>query len=92
MTKKKAALRAANPDREITQEDFYLDQLQLTPEVVKCIGPGKLVKVGKDGGAHVKQASDYSYSAHGYAGPRFRLIGDAACEYSENSVVMTLFA
>lgn len=76
---KKAALRAANPGRTISLQDFYLDQFRLVPEVRRLIGQGELVAVGKDGGPAVKQASDYSYSANGYSGSRFRLVGDAAC-------------
>jgi flavin-dependent dehydrogenase len=50
----------------------YLSQLQLTPGLVKLLGDARLV-------SDIKSAGDYSYSASGnqYAGPNFRIAGDA---------------
>ncbi|KAJ7220920.1 putative halogenase, partial [Mycena pura] len=48
----------------------YLNQLQLAPGVVDLLGCGKLT-------SEVKSAGDYSYSAAQYAGPNYRIAGDA---------------
>lgn len=58
----------------------YLEQLQLAPDIISLIGEGNLYK--SMDGPTVRSASDYSYSASSYAGPRFRLAGDAAGELS----------
>ncbi|XP_006460852.1 hypothetical protein AGABI2DRAFT_221106 [Agaricus bisporus var. bisporus H97] len=49
----------------------YLSNLNFTPGVVRLIGEGKLVE------GSVKTASDFSYSAPAYAGPNYRIVGDA---------------
>lgn len=49
----------------------YLASLNLAPGVVKLIGKGMLVA------GSVKSASDFSYSAPFYAGPNYRIVGDA---------------
>lgn len=57
-------------------QEFYLEQLTLTPNLWDFISSGELVDC-PDGGAKVKSASDYSYSASLYAGPGLRIVGDA---------------
>ncbi|KAF9070286.1 FAD/NAD-P-binding domain-containing protein [Rhodocollybia butyracea] len=75
---KKQTLRATRSG-DISLEDFYLDELKRSPGVIKYMGENAvLVKIGKDGGEAVKQASDYSYSAHAYSGVGWRSAGDAA--------------
>ncbi|KAF5351714.1 hypothetical protein D9756_007522 [Leucocoprinus leucothites] len=49
----------------------YLVNLSFAPGVVDLIGDGKLVE------GSVKTASDFSYSAPSYAGPNYRIVGDA---------------
>ncbi|KAF7335080.1 hypothetical protein MVEN_02258500 [Mycena venus] len=51
---------------------YYLSQLQLTPGLVKLLGDAQLI-------SDIKSAADYSYSAgdHQYAGPNYRIVGDA---------------
>ncbi|KAJ7816662.1 putative halogenase [Mycena olivaceomarginata] len=51
---------------------FYLSQLQLTPGLLKLLENAELV-------SDIKSAADYSYSTgdNQYAGPNFRLVGDA---------------
>lgn len=74
---KKRALRERTG--EDTLKAHYLDELKLSPGVLGCIGDkGKLVEIRKDGGPGVTQAADASYSARSYAGPGYRLVGDAA--------------
>ncbi|KAF8524134.1 putative halogenase [Hysterangium stoloniferum] len=74
--KRALAVRTGEPT---TLKDHYLDTLKLSPGAMKYIGDrATLVEVGKDGGPGIKQASDFSYSAGFYAGPGYRLIGDAA--------------
>ncbi|KAH6914272.1 FAD binding domain-containing protein [Coprinopsis sp. MPI-PUGE-AT-0042] len=50
----------------------YLSSLPLAPGVVKLITQSGILEVGS-----VKSASDFSYSANSYAGPGYRIIGDA---------------
>jgi len=81
VVKKKAAYKAALEGKEFTLENYYVDELyKLCPDITGFMTENaKLVKVGKDGGPHVKQAADYSYTATNYAGPGYRLVGDAGC-------------
>ena len=58
-------------------QDFYLEQLKLAPNLWKLISTGEMIDC-PDGGAKVKTASDYSYSASFYAAPGLRIVGDAA--------------
>ena len=53
----------------------YLSQLQLAPGLLKLLGDAKLV-------GEVKSAGDYSYSSNQYAGPGFRIAGDAGGAFS----------
>ncbi len=61
----------------------YVSFLQLAPGVLDLLGDGELVtvKTDEDGSEEeppvARSASDYSYSATEYAGPGFRLVGDA---------------
>ncbi|KAF7297289.1 FAD/NAD P-binding domain-containing protein [Mycena indigotica] len=63
------AKKRANKDGSL--KDHYLEQLKLAPGLIRLLGDGNLV-------SEVKSAGDYSYSATHYAGPRYRLVGDAA--------------
>lgn len=69
-------------------EDFYLSQLELAPSLRALIGDGKLKRTYADSPGEVleedaatvpvvRSASDYSYSASSYAGPGYRIVGDA---------------
>ncbi|KAK6987423.1 hypothetical protein R3P38DRAFT_2574924, partial [Favolaschia claudopus] len=49
----------------------YLAELQRAPGLIKLLGDGELA-------SEIKSAGDYSYSATAYAGPNYRLVGDAA--------------
>ncbi|KAJ7075072.1 putative halogenase [Mycena belliarum] len=62
---KKAA--AAGPDQNMSH---YHNQFQFVPGLKKLLG--NAVFQGE-----VKSAGDYSYSAHGYGGPHYRIAGDA---------------
>lgn len=55
-----------------SSKDYYLDCLQSVPGILKVIGDGELV-------SDIKSASDWSYSAGGYASPHVRVAGDAGC-------------
>jgi hypothetical protein len=55
----------------------YLANLSFAPGVVDLIGKGKLVE------GSVKTASDFSYSAPSYAGPNYRIVGDAGGEQDQ---------
>ena len=50
----------------------YLSSLTLAPGVVNLITQSGILE-----GGSVKSASDFSYSANSYAGPGYRIIGDA---------------
>ncbi|OSD04122.1 FAD/NAD(P)-binding domain-containing protein [Trametes coccinea BRFM310] len=66
-----------------TLAERYLSFLQLAPGVLDLIGDGELVALKTDEdddepeGPLARSASDYSYSATEYAGPGWRLVGDA---------------
>ncbi|KAJ6562743.1 putative halogenase [Mycena vulgaris] len=51
-------------------ETHYLTQLKLAPGVIRLLGCAILT-------SEVKSAGDYSYSASHYAGPNYRIAGDA---------------
>ncbi|KAI0779599.1 FAD/NAD-P-binding domain-containing protein [Fomes fomentarius] len=67
-----------------TLADRYLSFLHLAPAVLDLIGPDAelvTVKIDEDDSDEnipvARSASDYSYSAPEYAGPGFRIVGDA---------------
>lgn len=51
---------------------FYQDYLKLVPQIYALLSDAEIV-------SDLKQASDWSYSASAYAGPHFRIAGDAGC-------------
>lgn len=57
-----------------SSKDYYLDGLQGAPGILKVLGE-KAELVSDD----IKNASDWSYSAGGYASPHIRVAGDAGC-------------
>ena len=57
-TNMKCMLRKCKGD--CTLVDHYLDKLKATPNVLKYIVNGKLSLTGKGGGAHIKQAANFS--------------------------------
>lgn len=61
--KKEAGVDAAN---------FYNQYLELAPKIKSLLEGAEMV-------SETRQASDWSYSASAYAGPHFRLVGDAGC-------------
>lgn len=52
--------------------EFYKDYLKLAPTVLSLIEDAELMP-------ELKTASDYSYNSPAYAGPNFRIVGDAGC-------------
>jgi flavin-dependent dehydrogenase len=52
--------------------ELYKELLKGVPHILKLLEGGEAV-------ADVKMASDWSYSAPSYAGPHFRIVGDAGC-------------
>jgi flavin-dependent dehydrogenase len=62
-------VQSGSPD----SKTFYLNCLkQLAPDITELLGEGELT-------SNIKAASDYSYSASGYAIPGARIVGDAGC-------------
>ena len=55
----------------LSGQEFYREYLKLAPQISEMLSNAEIV-------ADVKQASDWSYSASAYAGPYFRVAGDAA--------------
>lgn len=53
-------------------EELYRNCLKLAPQINELLKNGSI-------SADVKMASDWSYNASAYAGPNFRLVGDAGC-------------
>ena len=74
ISKKRAGKEAAG-ERGYTLQQHYLEELNRSPGVLELIGEGKLRNKDKSEG--VKAASDFSYSAPTYAGPNYRIAGDA---------------
>lgn len=70
---KKAADKASGEDTSLVE--FYKRQIKHTPNIVALLGDAVLVK--KLDSPLVNSASDYSYQASHYAGPHYRLVGDA---------------
>lgn len=70
--RKKAEFRAENEGKSLSevQHDRYMADIQLAPGLIDLLGDGKFE--GK-----LQSAGDYSYHASGYAGPHFRIAGDA---------------
>ncbi|KAK3304869.1 uncharacterized protein B0T15DRAFT_399340 [Chaetomium strumarium] len=56
-----------------TMVEFYKNCLTMSPEIHARLAEAELVS------PTIKAASDWSYSASAYAGPNFRLVGDAGC-------------
>ncbi|PSE20862.1 hypothetical protein C7G68_19065, partial [Acinetobacter baumannii] len=57
----------------LSGEAFYKEYLKLAPQIKnELLRDATIV-------SDIKQATDWSYSASAYAGPNFRLIGDAGC-------------
>jgi hypothetical protein len=56
---------------ELSGQEFYRAYLKLAPQISDMLLDAEIV-------SDMKQASDWSYSASAYAGPYFRIIGDAA--------------
>lgn len=84
---KKKAQQSQKPKEDTTLKAHYLEQLKtFAPDIIELIGNGELI-VPEDVPT-VRSASDYSYAASHYAGPHYRLVGDAAGWYfpSTNSV------
>ena len=52
--------------------EHYKECIKLAPQILKLLEKAEVV-------SDVKQASDWSYSASAYAGPHYRLAGDAGC-------------
>lgn len=56
----------------VTDGKLLVECIKLCPNIGELLEPAELV-------SQVRQATDYSYSASAYAGPNFRMTGDAAC-------------
>ena len=52
--------------------EHYKECIKLAPQILKLLEKAEIV-------SDVKQTSDWSYSAPAYAGPHYRLVGDAGC-------------
>lgn len=93
-TNKKRAGREAAGERGFSLQDHYLQELRLSPNVLELIGEGQLRN--KDKSEAVKAASDFSYSASTYAGPNYRIAGDAGgtqiCPVARSLVLKQLIA
>ncbi|KAF8889037.1 hypothetical protein BD779DRAFT_1672000 [Infundibulicybe gibba] len=70
---KKAQSKERGEDTSLTAH--YLRQLPQTPHITELLDGATMMK--KSDAPLVSSASDYSYTATHYAGPRYRLVGDA---------------
>src|SRR6202012_5987955 len=55
----------------LSGQEFYREYLKLAPQISDMLLDAEIV-------SDMRQASDWSYSASAYAGPYFRIVGDAA--------------
>ncbi|KAJ7057938.1 FAD/NAD(P)-binding domain-containing protein [Mycena amicta] len=72
--KKKAEAKERGEDSSAAAH--YHRELKLAPDVGVLMGDATMFK--KEDAPMISSASDYSYHATSYAGPHFRLVGDAA--------------
>ncbi|KAK3906045.1 tryptophan 2-halogenase [Staphylotrichum tortipilum] len=72
MLQDRSAARKREMDSPSTLE-FYKDCLTLAPEIHSRLDEAELVS------PNIKAGADWSYSATEYAGPNFRVVGDAGC-------------
>jgi len=72
MLQERSATRKRALDAPSTLE-FYKDCLTLAPEISSRLEEAELVS------PNIKAGADWSYSATEYAGPNFRVVGDAGC-------------
>lgn len=87
-TNKKRAGREAAGERGYSLQQHYLDELSRSPSVLELIGEGRLRNKDKPEG--VKAASDFSYSASAYAGPNYRIAGDAGGAQIQHHVTRSI--
>ena len=65
------ARKKALPERA-TETQLLESWIALCPTISSYLKPAELA-------SGIRQATDYSYSASAYAGPHFRIVGDAGC-------------
>ncbi|TFK71548.1 FAD/NAD(P)-binding domain-containing protein [Pluteus cervinus] len=70
---KKAKLRENGGDSSLLAH--YKNELKQTPNLLRLLEGAEMIK--KPDALLVNSASDYSYQANQYAGPGFRIVGDA---------------
>lgn len=75
---KKAAAKEAGEDTSLIAH--YKRQIQFTPNTLALLGGATMFKTAD--APMVSSTSDFSYQATHYAGPGYRIIGDAAGESS----------
>jgi len=69
VSRSKRANMSTGPEEDKSM-NHYMEQLKLVPNLLRLLEKSTCTGV-------VKSAGDYSYAADRYAGPRFRLAGDA---------------
>ena len=62
------------PPENRTARSHYMAELDLAPSVKALLGNATLIE---DDGPAIRSASDFSYHADSYAGPNYRIVGDA---------------
>lgn len=76
MNQDKSLLKRQSRTPVPSAQEFYLEQLKLAPNLWNLVKAGEIIDC-PGGGARVKSASDYSYSAAFHARPGLRIVGDA---------------
>ena len=80
---RKEATKRANGAVSPTLKQHYLNCLQLSPGLIDLMGDGTLIEDGTY--PAVQSVSDFSYNAPTYSGDHYRLIGDAAGEFTSQA-------
>lgn len=71
----KLKAKAKEAGEDTSSLAHYMRGLDLAPGLRAILGDAELIK--KDDGPILRSASDYSYRAPSYAGPGYRIVGDA---------------
>ncbi|KAK7028532.1 Sulochrin halogenase [Favolaschia claudopus] len=83
---KRAAAKEAGEDSSLY--GHYMRALECAPNVKAMLSEAQIIE--KDGKLSVNTASDYSYHADSYAGPHYRLVGDAGDPYLSSGVHLAI--
>lgn len=80
VSKSKKSSLERKGDTTLLQQHYLKELAANAPKINRLLDQGELFEYS--GGPKIRTASDYSYSSTSYAGPNYRIVGDAGGEYS----------